>query len=175
VSYVIPNLFWQVPHTQSYSHSCSWKVNIQSVNFFIPFYHLTLETLTIYTIIGFISHSSRGHCYCWTHSINGVKSTVEQLVGTVPTSMCLGVAIVCAGVIMSQRRTLDVRGCWHLKWQMSKPQAWVVNVAFTGSIPGIVFPWGTWTELTKDQDCPMMIQKSLWNLGREDLNSNDIW
>jgi hypothetical protein len=33
--------------------------------------------------------------------MNGVKSIVEQLVGTVPTTMCLGVAVVCAGVTMS--------------------------------------------------------------------------
>jgi hypothetical protein len=50
----------------------------------------------------------------------------------------------------------------------------VVNVAFTGSILGIVFPRGTWIELTKDQDYPMMIQKSLWNLGKDVLDSNYI-
>ena len=51
----------------------------------------------------------------------------------------------------------------------------VVNVVFTRSILGIVFRRGMRSELTEDQDHPMMIQKSLQNLGREDLDSNDIW
>jgi hypothetical protein len=34
----------------------------------------------------------------------------------------------------------------------------VVNVAFTGSIPGIIFPSGTRSELTEDRECPMMIK-----------------
>jgi len=65
--------------------------------------------------------------------------------------------------------------CWHLKWQMSKPQAYGCQCSIHWEYSKYCISTGTWSELTKDQYRPMMIQKSLWNLGREDLCSNDIW